>query len=179
MPVAPLLAVSRLTTAIAKADSLAAVHDAALGAIQDALGVSRASILLFDTDGVMRFKAWRGLSDEYRAAVEGHTPWRPGEPAPDPIVVSDVAGEPSLERYRSVFVRERIAAMAFIPIVSSSGVVGKFMLYAETPRTFSDAEVATATAFGILIGFAFERFVFGALERATVQRWGMVQVGKG
>jgi NitT/TauT family transport system permease protein len=25
------------------------------------------------------------------------------------------------------------------------------------------------------IGFAFERLVFGALERATVQRWGMVR----
>jgi hypothetical protein len=34
--------------------------------------VSRASILLFDPDGVMRFKASRGLSEAYRAAVEGH-----------------------------------------------------------------------------------------------------------
>jgi NitT/TauT family transport system permease protein len=29
-----------------------------------------------------------------------------------------------------------------------------------------------------LIGFAFERLVFGSLERVTVQRWGMVQVAK-
>jgi NitT/TauT family transport system permease protein len=29
------------------------------------------------------------------------------------------------------------------------------------------------------IGFAFERLVFGALERNTVQRWGMVRVAKG
>jgi NitT/TauT family transport system permease protein len=29
-----------------------------------------------------------------------------------------------------------------------------------------------------LIGLAFERLVFGSLERATVQRWGMVHAGK-
>jgi NitT/TauT family transport system permease protein len=29
------------------------------------------------------------------------------------------------------------------------------------------------------IGYAFERFVFGSIERATVQRWGMVRMAKG
>jgi NitT/TauT family transport system permease protein len=29
------------------------------------------------------------------------------------------------------------------------------------------------------IGFAFERLVFGTLERVTVQRWGMVRTVKG
>ena len=28
--------------------------------------------------GVMRFQAWRGLSDEYRARTEGHSPWARG-----------------------------------------------------------------------------------------------------
>jgi NitT/TauT family transport system permease protein len=28
------------------------------------------------------------------------------------------------------------------------------------------------------IGFVFERLVFGSLERATVQRWGMVRLAK-
>ena len=29
------------------------------------------------------------------------------------------------------------------------------------------------------IGYLFERLVFGSLERATVQRWGMVRLAKG
>jgi NitT/TauT family transport system permease protein len=29
-----------------------------------------------------------------------------------------------------------------------------------------------------LIGFAFERFVFGSLERMTVLRWGMMRAAK-
>ena len=36
-------------------------------------------------------------------------------------------------------------------------------------------------AFAVIgaIGFVFERMVFGALERATVMRWGMVGTVKG
>jgi len=30
-----------------------------------------------------------------------------------------------------------------------------------------------------IIGFVFERFVFGSLERTTVMRWGMVRATKG
>ena len=29
-----------------------------------------------------------------------------------------------------------------------------------------------------LIGFVFERLVFGSIERATVMRWGMVRAAK-
>jgi NitT/TauT family transport system permease protein len=30
-----------------------------------------------------------------------------------------------------------------------------------------------------LIGFVFERLVFGSIERATVLRWGMTRMAKG
>ena len=43
----------------------------ALTALLSATSADRASILMFDPDGVMRFKAWRNLSDAYRTAVTG------------------------------------------------------------------------------------------------------------
>ncbi|HMD83017.1 MAG TPA: PAS domain S-box protein, partial [Anaerolineales bacterium] len=49
--------------------SLKDVFDAALDAILSALQCDRASILLFDEANVMRFVAWRGLSDDYRKAT--------------------------------------------------------------------------------------------------------------
>jgi PAS domain S-box-containing protein len=55
--------------------TLQAVYDAALDAIDSALGCERAAILLFDESGVMRFVVWRALSDGYRRAVDGHSPW--------------------------------------------------------------------------------------------------------
>ena len=32
----------------------------------------------------MRFKAWRGLSDAYRATTEGHSPWTAETIDPEP-----------------------------------------------------------------------------------------------
>ena len=67
-----------LTRAVAAATSLDEIYGAALDCLTAALAVSKSSILLFDDGGVMRFRAWRDLSGEYRAAVDGHSPWRPG-----------------------------------------------------------------------------------------------------
>ena len=50
-----------------RAERVEQVFEAALDAIGRALGAERSAVLAFDADGVMRFKAQRGLSDEYRA----------------------------------------------------------------------------------------------------------------
>jgi GAF domain-containing protein len=62
------------TDRLFRAGSAEDVYEAALDAITRALGCERASILLFDDAGVMKFVAWRGLSDRYRRAVEGLIP---------------------------------------------------------------------------------------------------------
>ena len=49
----------------------------------------------------MRFKAWHGLSEGYRAAVEGHSPWSADARNVRPIAVEDVAAEPSLAYWLS------------------------------------------------------------------------------
>ena len=59
-------------------------------AILRALGCDRASVLLFDDAGVMRFVAWRGLSDGYRKAVEGHSPWMCRQKDPQPVSIAKV-----------------------------------------------------------------------------------------
>src|SRR5688572_7046570 len=89
----------RVADAVGSASSQHDIYEAALVGLAEATGVERASILLFDSDGVMRFKAWRGLSAAYRTAVEGYTPWRPDSPVPSPIVVPDVLADESFERY--------------------------------------------------------------------------------
>ena len=162
MPTQAVNAIDRLTHAIGTSQSLADIYDAALEAITGAMVAERASILLFDADGVLRFKAWRGISDEYRAAVEGHTPWAPGSPAPEPIMVGDVRAEPSLAAFDRVFARERIASLAFVPLVNDGRVMGKFMLYRDLPSSFTEEEVATAKTIGALVGFAVERTRAGA-----------------
>ena len=75
-------ALYRFTDKLYRSTSLAEIYDAALDAITAALHCSRASILRYDSAGVMRFAAWRGLSDRYRSAVEGHSPWPAAKPIP-------------------------------------------------------------------------------------------------
>jgi PAS domain S-box-containing protein len=134
-------AVYRFADAVAGAQALDEVLEAALDALLEATGADRASVLLADVAGVLRFRAWRGLSDRYRAATEGHSPWPPDVQDPQPVVVEDIAGadfEPALER---VVRKEGIGALAFVPLVRGGRLLGKFMLYRDAPHEWSDREL--------------------------------------
>lgn len=153
----PLAVVSKLTHAINRAEGLDGVYEVALDAIATGLRVERAAVLLFDPDGIMRFKAWRGLSDSYRETVEGHTPWAPGTSHAEVIVVSDVAADESLAPYRSTMRAERIAAMAFIPLEDTHEVIGKFMLYYAEPHQLSTEDTQLACLIAAQVAFAIAR----------------------
>jgi signal transduction histidine kinase len=129
----------RLADAANRAASLTTVYQTALDTIESVLHVDRASILLFDQTHVMRFRAYRGLSERYRRAVEGHSPWTHQDRCPTVIVIEDVEKDPSLACYGSLFRDEGIRALAFVPLVYDSRLLGKFMLYSATPRRFDEA----------------------------------------
>src|ERR1700693_4196005 len=80
----------QLLAALSRASALEDVYEAALTSLLDATAADRAAILLFDDDGVIRFKASRGLSDEYQAAVTGHSRWVRGALNVHALVVPDV-----------------------------------------------------------------------------------------
>jgi PAS domain S-box-containing protein len=153
----PVATCSSLTRALSKSRTVDEIYTAALDALRAGLGVERASILLFDADGAMRFKAYRGLSDAYRRAVEGHTPWQPDSPDPQPIWVADVAADPSLAAYVPVFEAERIAAMASIPLISVDRITGKLMLYFDVPTPASADVLQLAGIIAGQVAFAVER----------------------
>jgi PAS domain S-box-containing protein len=140
-----------------RAESLDDVCSAALDAIERALGCKRSSILLLDDTGVMRFKAWRDLSDNYRRAVEGHSPWAQDVTDPEPICVSDVASaglEPGLT---SVLDAEGLRALAFFPLVSKGALIGKFMTYNEMPHVYGESEVRLALNIARQLAFSVEK----------------------
>jgi GAF domain-containing protein len=106
-----------LTDAISRTETVDEIYDIALDAIEDGLGVARASVLAFDEDASCG--SWRAVGcPSYRRAVEGHTPWEPTSPNPQPIVVSDVTADTSLRPYLSMLRAEGIAALTFIPLVN-------------------------------------------------------------
>jgi PAS domain S-box-containing protein len=147
----------RLTDRLYRAQNPADVYDAALDAILAGLSCERCSILLFDDDGVMRFVAWRGLSEHYRTSLEGHSPWMPETMEPDPIFVRDISltGEP--EAVKQTIMAEGIRSLAFIPLTIGGRVVGKFMAYRRAPESFSEADQAMAVTIARQLGFSIER----------------------
>jgi PAS domain S-box-containing protein len=128
------------------ARSLREVYDAALDAIMSVMHADRASILLFDKAAVMRFVVWRGLSEKYRSAVEGHSPWKPETENPEPICMPDVALAELPRSLKRTVRGEGIQALAFIPLVLNKKVIGKFMIYHNTPHAFDDVELKLAIA---------------------------------
>jgi PAS domain S-box-containing protein len=146
-----------LTRGMSRAQSVDQIYATALDTLASGLGVLRSSILLFDGDGVMRFKAYRGLSEAYRQTVEGHTPWRPDSPDPEPLVVPDVRHDASLAPFARVIEAEGIAAMTFVPLVSGAKVIGKFMLYYDKPHALSAVELQLASVIASQVAFALER----------------------
>jgi PAS domain S-box-containing protein len=137
--------------------SVEQAHDVALDAINRALDCQRTAILLFDEGGVMRFVAWRGLSDAYRQAVEGHSPWTMGEANPRPMHFEDVAASDLSEDLKETIAREGIGAVAFIPIQQDGRLIGKFMAYYDAPHVFSESEVHVALTLARQLGFSLAR----------------------
>src|SRR6266404_6749617 len=146
-----------LAGAVSRAQDPSEIYVAAVQGLVRVMAADRASVLIFDPDEVIRFKAWIGLSDEYRAAVEGHSPWRRGARDAQPIAVTDVTQEQSLSAYESVFAKEGIRAVAFIPLLGNGGLIGKFMLYYNAPHEFQTEELQLAQTIGTHVAFATER----------------------
>ena len=146
-----------IADAVSRAGAIEEIYEKALNALQRTLRADRAAILLFDPDGVLRFKAWRGLSEHYRKRVEGHSPWLHDEKNPQPVLLSNVAEDPDLGELREVVLDEGIRALAFIPLVYRGRLLGKFMSYYNTPHRFSEEEVRLAKTIASHIAFAIER----------------------
>jgi PAS domain S-box-containing protein len=150
-------AVYRFADAVSGAHALDEVLEAALDTLLEATGADRASVLLADDAGVLRFRAWRGLSDRYRATTEGRSPWPSDAEDPQPVLVEDLAAagyEPALER---VMRKEGIGALAFLPLVRGGRLFGRFVLYRDSPHRWSDRDVLLARTIANHLASVIER----------------------
>ena len=157
-----------LAAAVIRAKSAEHVFEAALDSIGEALGATRAAVLVCDADDVMRFKAWRGLSDGYRKAVEGHSPWPRDVRDPRPVLIPDVRLDPGLASFRPLIEAEGVRALGFFPLVSGERLVGKFMVYYSKPHIFSEPDMELAAAIANHVAAAVCRFSAEADLRETV-----------
>jgi signal transduction histidine kinase len=155
-PVDELASLTSLSVALARA-SLDEACAAALACLFETLAPDRASVLLFDARGALRFRAWRGLSDRYRTGAEGHSPWSLEARDPEPVLVADVTTEPSLARLRRLIEDEGIRALGFFPLLDRGRLLGKFVVCFDEPHVFTTREIRMARAIGSQIALGIGR----------------------
>jgi PAS domain S-box-containing protein len=142
---------------VQRADTLETIYDRGLDTIVEALQCDRASILLFDEAGVMRFVGARALSASYRRAVEGHSPWTPDAKDPVPISIANVDEGEMEEGLRATVKAEGLGALAFIPLVVDNQLIGKFMAYYDTPHDWTEDELELASTMARQLAFGIAR----------------------
>lgn len=94
--------------------------------------------------------------------------WKVIVPGASPFIITGM---------RQAFLRSWIAVVGAEMIAASDYGLG-WVIFDSKEFLQTDVMMASLVVIG-LIGFAFERFVFGSIERATVYRWGMVRMAKG
>lgn len=148
----------QITDAVGRASDLEAIYAKAMEGLRHALEVDRSSILLFDADGVLRFKASRGLSARFRAAVEGHSTWLPTTRDPQPVLVTDVVRSPDLDpAARDDFLLEGIRGLAIFPLIFRRKLLGEIMLSFDEPRALLDTEIELVRTINRTISFAITK----------------------
>lgn len=152
-----LRALYEFTDAIYHARSADDIYASALDVITRTLHCDRASILLFDDAGTMQFVAWRGLSDQYRTALAGHTPWKPGDRDPPPIFVEDIAESDEPDWIKQGITAEGIVSLGFVPITQEGRVIGKFMTYYSSRQRFQPQSQTLAVTIARQLGFSIGR----------------------
>ena len=94
--------------------------------------------------------------------------WKVVVPGASPFIITGL---------RLAFQRAWIAVVGAEMLAASAFGLGWVIFDA---KEFLNADLMLASLIVIGgIGFAFERMVFGSIEKATVQRWGMVRMAKG
>jgi PAS domain S-box-containing protein len=150
-------AVYRFADVVAGGHELDQVLEVALDALLEATGADRAAVLLADEADVLRFRAWRGLSDRYREYTEGRSPWPPEAGDPEPVVVEDITAagyETALERAMR---KEGIGALAFVPLIRGGQLLGRITLYRDASHRWSDREVLLSRTIGNHLASVVER----------------------
>jgi NitT/TauT family transport system permease protein len=93
--------------------------------------------------------------------------WKVIVPGASPFIITGL---------RQAFLRAWIAVIGAEFLAASDWGLG-WVIFDAKEFLNADLMMASLAVIGA-IGFAFERLVFGTLERTTVQRWGMVRLAK-
>jgi PAS domain S-box-containing protein len=140
-----------------QAKSLTDLYTVGLAAILTALRCDRASILFSDEKGIMHFVACHGLSERYRSAVEGYSPWEPDVKQPQTVCIPNAQRADLPKALKRAIKVEGVAAAAFIPLLAGGKLIGQFMTCYNAPHVFSDDELNLASTIARQLAHGVQR----------------------
>jgi GAF domain-containing protein len=163
-----------LTNLLNRTADLQVIFLKTIESLQRAVDAPRASILLADADGRMRFQASVGLSEACQRVLEDHCPWKSDDPHPTAVLLEDVQRDLDGSPVLAAVWNEGIRALAYVPLVSRGKLLGKVVLYYDAPHEFPAADVRVVQSLADHVAFAIERKQredqIQALNDALIQR---------
>jgi signal transduction histidine kinase len=135
----------RLAEAVERASDLEDILERTLDAVTAGLGTDRASLVLFDDGGSLRYRGSRGLSEEYRQTIDGPSPWSFDATDPPSVSVENVEQDADSSVRGELLRVEGIAAIASFPLLRRGRLAGKLTLYFPAPRRLEAEEADWAT----------------------------------
>ena len=144
-----------------RATSRRELYEAAIETIRSALRCNRASISLLDETGKTRFVAWHGLSERYRSAVDGQSPWTSDDPTPRPVSYDYIGFADVPASLIADVTKEGISALAFAPVLARGKLAGKFVAYYDAPHRFTQAELDLTVILARQLSLALDRLSAG------------------
>ncbi|WP_438481170.1 sensor histidine kinase [Oleiharenicola lentus] len=164
-------ALYKLVARVNQAPDVSEVYAAALESFCLSQHTARAAILIIDPAGRMKFVAAQGISETYRATVEGHSPWAIDATRFDTVAIENTATAPLTPEILQALEAEHIRSLVFIPLTYENSLLGKCMVYYDEPRTFSAAAHESALAMASQVAFAITRQrAADALESLVAER---------
>src|SRR5438874_2283220 len=151
-----LLALSTLGETSILSVSISDVFRQALDCLAQVIPHDRSSILMFDPDGVMRFKAWRNLSPEFRRAMQWMSPWAREAWSSDPVVITPGSESESSHELRDLLLGEGIHASALFSIGVGGPLLGKLMVARPESEAFAEDELRAGRAIAAEIALAYD-----------------------
>jgi len=152
-----------ITAEISQSSDLAGILNHSLQRALGLLEIDRGGIYLLDeSSGLLKVAAYCGLPAEFVEQIDG---LQPGEgfsghvaQTGEPLVVSNLAGDPRLTRM--AVAEAGLRSVAIVPVRSKGKILGTLFAITSGYREFQPMEVDLLTSVGSQIGMAVENIRF-------------------
>jgi signal transduction histidine kinase len=128
-------------------------------ALRRIFGNDRFALVLVQPEGSLAVTEKRGLSDEYLAAVQRHLPESPGARAlaeGRPLYIRDVSTDAGYWPLQDAASKEGFRSVLILPLFAGTEPLGYLIMYHDTVRDYTAAEVVLAQALAQQAGSAVQ-----------------------